>query len=90
MPRSLWTTFSLRDDYGFGGGEVGAEDALGLGVEVVGAVAQVVGETEDGTLMGDEDAATRAVNRDALATQVTQCGGIIHLADGESIGNPRR
>ena len=40
---------------------MGAEDALGLGVEVVGAVAQVVGETEDGTLMSDEDIATRAV-----------------------------
>ena len=64
---------------------MGAEDALGLGIEVVGTVAQVVGETEDGTMMSDENVATRAVNRDALATQVTQCGEIIHLANGESI-----
>ena len=40
---------------------MGAEDALGLGVEVVGAVAQVVGEAEDGTLVGNEDVATGGV-----------------------------
>jgi len=64
---------------------MGAEDALGLGIEIVGTVAQVVGETEDSSLMGDENVATRAVNCDALATQVTQCGEIIHIANGESI-----
>ena len=31
---------------------MGAEDALRLGVEVVGAVAQVVGKTQDGTMVG--------------------------------------
>ncbi len=36
--------FSVKNYHRFGGGEVGAEDALGLGVEVVGAVAEVVGE----------------------------------------------
>ena len=68
---------------------MGAENALGLGIEIVGTVAQVVGETEDGTMMSDENVATRAVNCDALATQVTQCGEIIHLANGEGIDGSR-
>ena len=63
---------------------MGAEDALGLGINVVGPVAQVVGKTEDGTLVGDENIATWTIDHDALATQVTQGGGIIHLTCGKS------
>ena len=48
---------------------MGAEDTQGLGVEVVGPVAQVVGKAEDGALVGDEDIAARVVNGDALAAQ---------------------
>ena len=85
MPRSQWMTFSLRDDCGLGVGEVGAEDALRLGVEVVGAVTQVVGKAKHGALMGNEDIAARTVNSDALATQVAQGGGIIHMASREGL-----
>ena len=69
---------------------MGAEDALGLGVEVVGAVPQVIDKAQDGSLMGYEHMATRTVNSDALATQVAQGRRIIHLTDLESIGCPRR
>ena len=64
---------------------MGGEDALGLGVEVVGAVAQVIGKAQDGSLMGDKDMASRPVNNDRLATQVAQCSRIVHLADRESL-----
>lgn len=65
---------------------MGGEDALGFGIEVVGAVAQVVGKAEDGALMGDEDVASRAVNGDRFAAQVSQGGGVVHLTDGEGLG----
>ena len=65
---------------------MGGEDALGLGIEVVGAVTQVVGEAEDSALVGDEDMASRSVNGDRLAAQVSQGGGVVHLADGEGFG----
>ena len=84
MPRSQWMTFSLRDDCGLSVGKVGAEDALRLGVEVIGTVAQVVGKAQDSALMGDEDVASWSVHGDALATQVAQGRRVIHLTDGES------
>lgn len=49
---------------------MGAEDALRFVVEVVGAVAEVVGEAEDGAVVGNEDVATGSVKGDALAAQV--------------------
>ena len=76
---------SFLQDLGFLVGEVSAEDALGFGIEVVGAVTQVVGKAKHDTLMGNEDIAARTVNSDALATQVAQGGGIIHMASREGL-----
>ena len=61
---------------------------MGLGIEVVGTVAQVVSESQDGTLMGNEDIATGTVNRDTLAAQIMQGCGIVHLTGREGINCP--
>ena len=63
---------------------MGAEDALGLRVEVVGPVSQVVGETEDGAIVSDEDVAARAIDGDGFAPQVTQGGGVVDPTNGKS------
>ena len=64
--------------------EVGAEDALGLGIEVVGSVSQVVGEAEDGAIVSDENVAARAIDGDGFAPQITQGGGVVDLTNGKS------
>ena len=76
-------TCSVKNYRRFVAGQVGAEDALGFGIKVVGAVAQVIGEAQDGAIVGDKDVAAGAINGDALAAQVAQGGGIIDLTDGE-------
>ena len=69
---------------------MGAEDAQGFGIEVVGTVTQIVGKTEDGALVGNEDVTTGTVEDNALAAQVAQSRLIIHLTHGESVSCPRR
>ena len=88
MLRSQWMTFSHHKDGGFGFGEVGAEDALRLGVEVVGTIAEVVGEAKDGAVVGNEDVATGGVKGDALTAKVAQGGRVIDLTGGEGIVSP--
>jgi hypothetical protein len=62
------------DDFHGGGGEVGGLDAPGLGIEVVGAVADVLDRTEGDTLVGDGDDAARGVGweNEGFAAEVAE------------------
>ena len=82
--------YTSTDDNRLGVGQMGAENAQGFRIEVVGAVTQIVGKTEDSALMGNKDITTGAVEDNALAAQVAQSRLIIHLTHGESISRPRR
>ena len=67
----------------------------GLGVEVVGARAEVVGKAERGVAIGDEDDAARYIGRqgESLTAQVGDGGGVVQIdywpgaaVGGEAIG----
>ena len=60
---------------------MGALDAPGLGVEVVGTVADVFGRTERLPLIGDGDNAARGIGRqyESLATQILERCGVIDI-----------
>ena len=64
-------------------GIVFADDAQALGIEVVGAIAQIVDPTQRDIVIGHQHWATGGVDRDGLATQIGQCGGIIDTARGQ-------
>ena len=60
---------------------MGALNAPGLGVEVVGTVADVFGRTERLPLIGDGDDAARGIGRqyECLATQILKRLGVGHI-----------
>ena len=72
------------DDNRLGIGQMGAENAQGFGIKVVGAVTQIVGKTEDSALVGNEDVTTGTIEDNALAAQVAQSCLIINLTHGKS------
>ena len=69
---------------------MGAKNAQGFRIEVVGAITQIVGKTEDSALVGKEDVTTGTVEDNALAAQVAQSRLIIHFTHGKSVSRPRR
>jgi hypothetical protein len=65
-------TFSFFQYFHGFGGEVGGLDAPGLGIEVVGTVADVLSRTEGIALIGKGDDAARGIGREdkGLASQI--------------------
>ena len=67
-------------------GDVLAEDAQGLGQEVVGTVAQVVDPAEGRAAVGEQHIATRRVDAHGQTLQEVNGGEVVDLGGAEGVG----